>query len=103
MQESISLFIAESAAIILKGEGERKSFSEEIKSYYNKRSVIVHGKPAPEMRKRDVLYPVDVENLTVIMGDLIQWMVKHKDYYNFKNDLLAELKQYKISGATFKP
>lgn len=93
-RDPISTSIAEAIAIILKSENKRKSFRNEIKGYYDIRSDIVHGRNVK-------LKEEEVDMLRDHIKQLIRFMIRHKDYFSSKEDLMEKISQYKLSGINF--
>lgn len=90
--EPVSNSIAESAAIILLSElDKRKEFKRIIKGLYLKRSAIVHG------RKNDIPNDEDLEKLQEIVGHLILWITDQKDNFEDKQQLLNHIENIRLT------
>ncbi len=99
-KDTITNSIAESTSIILRTEDKRIKFKEKIRDFYDKRSIIVHGKKEDKNKELSLK---DFEELKIIIKDLILWMLNHKHEIKSKDELLSQIKQYKLSGDTFEP
>lgn len=93
-RDPISTSIAEAIAIILKPENERKALKTEIKEYYDMRSNIVHGREVKIKQE-------EVDKLKEQLKQLIQFMIRQKDDFNSKEDLMELISEYKLAGINF--
>jgi hypothetical protein len=91
-REPIVNAIAEGVALIL-GEDldTRRQLKRLVKNYYNKRSALSHGGKTAVLR-------ADVVRLTIIVGKLTTWMIKHTNQFTNVGQLLEWLEDVKLSG-----
>lgn len=84
--ESITTFISEATAILLADCNHRKKLRDEIRSFYNIRSKIVHR------GKRDINHK-DVEKLRHITLLLLLKMIEIKDKVGSTEELVRKIQE----------